>query len=295
MPYFAYPEWTLSLSQVPATNVTVNLSFASSLTVGNYLDTGASETITVPAGQMTVKQRFPITMYTGTTSGTVTATVDAGTGYTVAAAPDNAAAVQVNARAKLLITTVPADTQRTVTEGDRYDFSLTWQTATGLPKPRERIVLVVEPNSTRETASHDGDNYAAEDYKQAIEGARVGAALNRVALEPADWTLGAPNVYEITKQFAVVTTEDSELELSEPIELLLGISGADAFITTDATGGLHKMGYTGGACGDSRYAQFRGEGLCAPSTSSSRTTTGLPASAQSFSAQIQSESPYPIE
>ena len=198
MPYFAYPVWTLTLSEVPATDLSVGLSFASSPAgVGNYLDAGASDTITVPAGQTTVKQRFPITMYTGTTPGTVTATVDAGTGYTVAAAPDNEATAYVSARAKLLITTVPADTQRTVTEGDRYEFSLTWQTATGLPKPTERILFGINLVSTAETASSNTDTHGPDDYEHRIVGATSstdGRNQNLAVLEPGDWTPSAGGV-----------------------------------------------------------------------------------------------------
>ena len=58
-----------------------------------------------------------------------------------------------------------------------------------------------------------------------------------------------------------MTVDDSEVELAEPIELLLNIAASDGQSLVGQ--GATRMEYTGGTCTDSRSSSFRGEGFCA--------------------------------
>ena len=247
MPELAHPAWTLTLTEAPATNLDVSLSFASSPTsVGNYLDAGASDTVTVPAGSTTADAEFPIG-YTGTTSGTVTATVGTGTGYTVAASPNNAASVEVFNHATLLTVTTPAVNARTVNEGDEHDFSLTWSTQPGAPAPRTSVRWHVDTHYEAGGATPNIPAFDIHDYEQAIGGTRtVHPHLNTVELATTEWqptTTAAGAVYSVTRNFTIITIEDTEIEFDKNIRMRLKAIYPDPDLRRDT--------YDGGGCGQS--------------------------------------------
>ena len=88
-------SFTVSASPVPAAPLDVTLSVGQSGDVAASGATGA-RTVTVPTGGSVTFEVATVDDGTEEPDGAVTATVDAGTGYTVAAAPDNAATVAVS-------------------------------------------------------------------------------------------------------------------------------------------------------------------------------------------------------
>ena len=88
-------SFTVSASPVPAAPLDVTLTVAQSGDVAASGATGA-RTVTVPTGGSVTFEVATVDDGTEEPDGAVTATVDAGTGYTVAAAPDNAATVAVS-------------------------------------------------------------------------------------------------------------------------------------------------------------------------------------------------------
>ena len=88
-------SFTVSASPVPAASLDVTVSVAQSGDVAASGATGA-RTVTVPTGGSVTFEVATVDDGTEEPDGSVTATVDAGTGYTAAAAPDNAATVAVS-------------------------------------------------------------------------------------------------------------------------------------------------------------------------------------------------------
>ena len=88
-------SFTVSASPVPAAPLDVTVSVAQS---GDVAASGATgtRTVTVPTGGSVTFEVATDDDATDEPDGSVTASVDAGTGYTVAAAPDNAATVAVS-------------------------------------------------------------------------------------------------------------------------------------------------------------------------------------------------------
>ena len=91
----ASASFTVSASPAPAAPLDVTLTVGQSGDVAASGATGA-RTVTVPTGGSVTFEVATVDDGTEEPDGAVTATVDAGTGYTVAAAPDNAATVAVS-------------------------------------------------------------------------------------------------------------------------------------------------------------------------------------------------------
>ena len=134
-PFIAHPEFRVTLAEAQTAAVTVNLTIAQG---EDYL-AGATQTIEIPANMTSATKKFAST-YTGTTGGTLTATVAAGTGYMPADAPANAASVNMVApgKAALLGFEWSAATY-SVTEGDGVNVTVTLRTGANVPGPRETI------------------------------------------------------------------------------------------------------------------------------------------------------------
>ena len=86
----ANPEFTVTISAAQTSVVTVNLSIAQA---DSYLSS-TTQSIEIQANQTSATKKFS-SFYSGTTSGDLTATVAAGTGYVPASTPANAATVAV--------------------------------------------------------------------------------------------------------------------------------------------------------------------------------------------------------
>ena len=86
----ANPEFRVTISAAQTSAVTVNISIAQA---ANYLSS-TTQSIEIQANQTSATKKFS-SFYSGTTSGDLTATVVAGTGYVPAATPANAATVTV--------------------------------------------------------------------------------------------------------------------------------------------------------------------------------------------------------
>ena len=113
--------FTVAASPAPTADLDVTLDVADDA-AGDFLDTNdeGSHTVTIPAGQASATLTLSTTGDTTDEAyGSVTATVEAGTGYTVAAAPDDAASVAVTDDDATTVTLTTPDT--TAAEDDAAD------------------------------------------------------------------------------------------------------------------------------------------------------------------------------
>ena len=129
----ANPEFRVTISAAQTSAVTVNLSIDQD---ASYLSS-TTQSIEIPANETSATGKFS-GFYGGTTSGDLTATVVAGTGYVPAATPANAATVDVLAPGIANVLSYKFDaTAYSVDEGDSAEVVVTLRTAANVPKPRE--------------------------------------------------------------------------------------------------------------------------------------------------------------
>ena len=128
------PEFRVTVSQVPASDLAVTLSFEQA---DEYLPE-TTATITIPAGRTSATRTFGIADDYTLASGALTATIaGVGDGYAPAPAPGNAATVQVVVANPPFIVAMWAKNAYTVTEGGVVEATVTLRTAAGVPKPRK--------------------------------------------------------------------------------------------------------------------------------------------------------------
>ena len=152
--------------------------------------------------------------YGGNTSGDLTVTLAAGSGYLPALAPNNSATVSIKAPATgKPINVFFNDVQ--IAEGDSGSAAVDISLPPGLADPREDYTVTLE--------LIDGDAEAGTDFEH--DGANI-----QVVIAPADWqnAVGGGKTYRINQQ--VTTLEDTVVEANETITLELFVSGVDAEI-----------------------------------------------------------------
>ena len=132
-PTLGDPEFRVTVTQAPASELPVTLSFEQA---DEYLPE-TTATITIPAGRTSAARTFVIADDYSLASGGLTATVTGvGNGYAPAMAPANAATVRVS-MANPLIVAQWAENAYTVTEGGVVEATVRLRTAAGVPKPRK--------------------------------------------------------------------------------------------------------------------------------------------------------------
>ena len=167
-PLLADAQFRLTASAAPAADLAVTLSIAQA---GAYLASTA-QTVTIAAGQTSATGTFPIANDYTLASGGLTATVTGGGRiYVPAAAPANAATVQVVVVDPPIVAQW-AEEAYTVAEGKDATAALTLKTAAGVPKPRADYKVKVF--TTNDSA------VAADDFT---------AVSGEVTVQPGDWTL----------------------------------------------------------------------------------------------------------
>ena len=149
-------SFTVSTSPVPAAPLDVTLTVAQS---GDFAASGetGSRTVTVPVTGSATFEVATVDDGADEPDGSVTATVDAGTGYTVAAAPDNAATVAVSDNDAAASGPTLSIADATFNENaDRVHFTVT------LSEPVDRTVTVrfATRDSTPVSARADQDYLA---------------------------------------------------------------------------------------------------------------------------------------
>ena len=153
-PLLADAAFRLSASPAPAADLTVMLAIEQA---GAYL-ANTGQTVTIPAGQTSATRTFPIANDYTLASGGLTATVTGvGRLYVPAAAPANAATVQVVVVDPPIVAQW-AENEYEVDEGEDATAAVTLKTAAGVPKPR--AAYAVKVFTTNHTAVA-GDDYTA--------------------------------------------------------------------------------------------------------------------------------------
>ena len=212
----ANPEFRVTISAAQTSAVTVNISIDQD---AGYLSS-TTQSIDIPANETSATGKF-LGFYGGTTSGDLTATVVAGTGYVPAATPANAATVSVLAPGINNVLSYQFDAAaHSVDEGDSLDFVVTLRTAAGVPKPRERfsaaafatVELTGEPDMATGSFTDIHDIHHPGDYTAASGG--------NVALAPDAWSADGA-VFTATRTHVVQTTEDSVYEGNERFSVRL--------------------------------------------------------------------------
>ena len=222
-PLLADAQFRLTASPAPAADLAVTLSIAPD---DVYLS-GATRTVTIAAGQTSATGTFPIAVDYTLASGGLTATVTGGgRRYVPAAAPANAATVQV------VMTDLPigaqwAENEYEVDEGEDATATLTLNTAAGVPKPRaDYKVRVFTTNHTAVT----GDDFTAVDVERTVR--------------PGDWTADGA-VFAASVPATVGTVDDGVLEGEERFRLQVSAVTGQAPLGLECPAGLRDLGGAG--------------------------------------------------
>ena len=217
----ANPEFRVTIAEAQTSAVTVNLSIAQA---ASYLSS-TTQSIEIPANETSATGKFS-GFYGGTTSGDLTATVAAGTGYVPAATPANAATVSVLAPGLGNVLSYQLDAAaHSVTEGDSVDVVVTLRTAAGVPKPRESNFNVSSILTEQLTGEPDRAILDV-DYTHTSESGG--------AFAPDAWSADGA-VFTATRTYTVPTIEDSAYEGNERFKILL----------TPASGAIGSKGTPG--------------------------------------------------
>ena len=196
-PIIAHPEFRVTRSASSASPLTVNLSITQAVM---YLS-DTSPSVTIPANETSATVKLRST-YSGSTSGNITASVAAGTGYEPAAAPNDSATVAMVAADPLLIVSW-AQNDYIVREGGNLDVAIKAKTGANVPQPRETLIYSV---SARADTAGSPDDYAA-----------ISEILR---VEPGDYTADG-NTFSATKTVTVQTVADAEDEGDERFGVVL--------------------------------------------------------------------------
>ena len=225
-PVLGNPEFRVTVTQAPASELPVTLSFEQA---DAYLPE-TTATIAIPAGRTSAARTFVISADYGLSSGALTATVTGvGAGYAPALAPANAATVRVSMANPPIVATWAEDAH-TVTEGGSVDAMVTLRTAAGVPKPRTdyRFSLLTLSDSAK----------ANVDYAHATSFPTV---------RPGDWRADGAG-FAASVRVPVETLDDSDFEADERFYV--------AFTSADGQPGL------GGEC-PAELRNVRGGTSCA--------------------------------
>ena len=222
-PLLADAQFRLSASPAPASDLVVTLSFPPD---DVYLS-GPTQTVTIPAGQTSATETFPIAADYTLASGALTATVTGGERrYVPATAPANAATVQV-VMVDPPIVAQWAEDAYTVAEGGDATATLTLKTAAGMPKPRAAYAVTVF--TTNHTA------VAGDDYT---------AVSGELTVRPGDWT-GDGAAFAASVPATVGTVDDSILEGDERFRLQVSGKDDQAPLGLECPAGLRDLGGAG--------------------------------------------------
>ena len=222
-PLLADAQFRLTASPAPAADLAVTLSIAQA---GAYLASTA-QTVTIAAGQTSATGTFPIANDDTLASGGLTATVTGGGRiYVPAAAPANAATVQVVVVDPPIVAQWAEDAYE-VAEGKDATAALTLKTAAGVPKPRADYKVKVF--TTNDSA------VAADDFT---------AVSGEVTVQPGDWTLDGA-VFAASVPATVETVGDSLLEGEERFRLQVSAVTGQAPLGLECPAGLRNLGGAG--------------------------------------------------
>ena len=222
-PLLADAQFRLTASPAPAADLAVTLSIAQA---GAYLASTA-QTVTIAAGQTSAAGTFPIANDDTLASGGLTATVTGGGRiYVPAAAPANAATVQVVVVDPPIVAQWAEDAYE-VAEGKDATAALTLKTAAGVPKPRADYKVKVF--TTNDSA------VAADDFT---------AVSGEVTVQPGDWTLDGA-VFAASVPATVETVGDSILEGEERFRLQVSAVTGQAPLGLECPAGLRNLGGAG--------------------------------------------------
>ena len=222
-PLLADAQFRLTASAAPAADLAVTLSIAQA---GAYLASTA-QTVTIAAGQTSATGTFPIANDDTLASGGLTATVTGGGRiYVPAAAPANAATVQVVVVDPPIVAQWAEDAYE-VAEGKDATAALTLKTAAGVPKPRADYKVKVF--TTNDSA------VAADDFT---------AVSGEVTVQPGDWTADGA-VFAASVPATVETVGDSILEGDERFRLQVSAADGQAPLGLECPAGLRDLGGAG--------------------------------------------------
>ena len=219
-PLLADAQFRLTASPAPASDLAVTLSIEQA---GAYL-ASTEQTVTIPAGQTSATRTFPIAGDYTLASGGLTATVTGGGRlYVPAAAPANAATVQVVVVDPPIVAQW-AENAYEVAEGGDATAALTLTTAAGMPEPR--AAYKVKVFTTNDTAVA-GDDYTAVDVE--------------LTVQPGDWTADGA-AFAASVPATVGTVGDSLLEGEERFRLQVGAAAGQAPLGLECPAGLRDLG-----------------------------------------------------
>ena len=222
-PLLADAQFRLTASAAPAADLAVTLSIAQA---GAYLASTA-QTVTIAAGQTSATGTFPIANDDTLASGGLTATVTGGGRiYVPAAAPANAATVQVVVVDPPIVAQWAEDAYE-VAEGKDATAALTLKTAAGVPKPRADYKVKVFTTNDSAVA---GDDFTA--------------VSGEVTVQPGDWTLDGA-VFAASVPATVETVGDSILEGEERFRLQVSAVTGQAPLGLECPAGLRDLGGAG--------------------------------------------------
>ena len=214
------PEFRVTVSQAPASDLAVMLSFEQA---DEYL-AETTATITIPAGRTSATRTFGIADDYTLASGALTATIaGVGDGYALAPAPGNAATVQVVV-ANPVIVAMWTENASTVTEGEVVNATVTLRTAAGVPKPRKAFSFSV--------LSVSDSAQAGDDYTD------VSLAL---AVQPGDWKADGAG-FTASKPVSAATVNDSVVEADERFYLAVASSIGQPPLGLDCPAELRNVG-----------------------------------------------------
>ena len=214
------PEFRVTVSQAPASDLAVTLSFEQA---DEYLPE-TTATITIPAGRTSATRTFGIADDYTLASGALTATIaGVGDGYALAPAPGNAATVQVVV-ANPVIVAMWTENAYTVTEGEVVNATVTLRTAAGVPKPRKAFSFSV--------LSVSDSAQAGDDYTD------VSLTL---AVQPGDWKADGAG-FTASVPVSAATVNDSVVEADERFYLAVASSIGQPPLGLDCPAGLRNVG-----------------------------------------------------